>query len=439
MDEIPVLDALQQARERIQTFDNNWAQHQLDLSGLGLTEENLQTLMPSIHLLGNLNQLDLSDIPLNNTAIEQLGLSDLFGTQKVNISYGENDTYNGDLRFGKLHGEGIRNFANGDVYEGQFTRDKFNGQGNLKRANGNSYEGAFKMGAYHGQGVFKNAGGDSHEGTFVEGKINGWGTSRYSSGEVLKGVFDNGKIVFDDSEHQMKPNTVLTMVVRSNRMVKENRSAQYEAHKHKKGGLPVKVAVVANGRELLDAIKALLETQKDTKSFRLAFNQHSGNRVNPDIKIKEEEAKAILQLLIDKGIEDIKISSHSCNLCEAQLFIDLAPNYIQNAQITVLTVPDGKNAFEGWKKNKNGEKKFTSFYVNDEGDYALRDKYIFKKEQKQQSETFSDTKEAQKEAFTVPLNQERLSLTSGKERTAPRLQPRKVITPNLNPPKKQGL
>ncbi len=378
-----VPEAIQQAKDRIKTYKDN-RQQELNLSGLGLTEADLRELMPLINPLGNLKILDLSDIPLSSTVADELDLKSLFGTLKVNISYGENYNYTGDMRWG----------------------------------------------SFNGQGAYRNANGNSHEGKFVRGKPQGIGRSQYSSGEVLEGTFHNGKLVFNDLEHQLKPNTVPTLVARSQRMLEEKRTTKYEIDKHKAGGLPDKVVIVANGSALLDATRAFLKEHTGTKTFRLVVNQHSGHMVNPDIKISEKDAEAILQLLVDKGIEDIRISSHSCNLTEAKLFMDLAPDFTQQAQVTVLTVPDGKNAFEGLKINKNGEKKFTSFYVTDAGEYALREKFVFKKQQRQATKTNESKETIQKDAFSIPLNLEKASLTSTKNRKTPELRQRpKMISP----------
>jgi hypothetical protein len=404
MEEIPVTVRLEQAWERIKTYEATGAQ-QLDLSGLGLRANDLRALMPAIHRLPNLRSLDLSDITLSNNAVQELNLGSIWGTVKVNLAFAENDTYTGTLKWGQLSGEGVRNFPNGDRYEGIFRQGAFNGQGTLKRANGNFYKGEFKMGQYHGKGTFSRPDGNTYEGDFSEGTITGYGTLKYPSGDVQTGRFEKGFRVFEEVAHQKKMNSVPTLVVRSKRMEQEQRALKYELHKHKEGGAPIKAVVTSNARELMEALNAMLEQQKETTAFKLVFNQHSGAGVNPDIKIDTNGARAILQLLTDKGIEDIRISSHSCDLAEARVFMEAAPEFTQNAQITVRTVPDGKDAYEGWKQNPEGEKKFTSFFISDEGEYVLRDLHVYEKQQKQTLEIEPKSAKGQLQAFTAPLNQ----------------------------------
>ncbi|MDD7888013.1 hypothetical protein [Flavivirga sp. 57AJ16] len=67
-----------------------------------------------------------------------------------------NESYSGDCKKGKAHGQGIAKGT--DTYNGQFKKGLPNGFGTYTWSNGNVYEGAFKKGKKEGQGklTFKN-------------------------------------------------------------------------------------------------------------------------------------------------------------------------------------------------------------------------------------------------------------------------------------------
>ena len=402
MENPPESEAVKQAKERMRVFEQT-ATSTLNLTGLGLTAQELTTLNPSIQRLSNLRTLDISDIPVTFQKFQDLGLKNIWGTVKANIAITQDRTYKGDLKWGN-----------------------FNGQGELKVAGKYTYKGEFNAGRMHGQGAIDFLNGNSYEGEFNNGQMTGQGTHTYPSGDVLQGNFEKDTLVFQDASYQKKPNKVPTLVVRSPRMDAEQRHKRYETDKHAPGGAPVKAMVIADGQQLLEGVKAMLEENKETKAFKLVFNQHSGGGVNPDIKLNDQEVRAAMQLLVDSGVEDIRISSHSCNVSEAQLFMDAAPDFTEKARISVLTTPEGKDAYEGWKQDASGEKKFTSFYKTDEGEYALRDQHIFEKQSKQETKAVTTTQDAQAAAFTTPLNQDMAKLSIGKPAgDTSKLKPRK--------------
>ena len=70
----------------------------------------------------------------------------------TNIVYAETlkigtSTYEGDVKKGKAHGEGIITFADGSKYEGKFKKNKIHGKGKLLYDN-NVFEGKFKRGKF---------------------------------------------------------------------------------------------------------------------------------------------------------------------------------------------------------------------------------------------------------------------------------------------------
>ena len=56
-------------------------------------------------------------------------------------------TYEGEVKKGKAHGEGIINCADGSKYEGKFKKNKMHGKGKLLYDN-NVFEGKFKSGKF---------------------------------------------------------------------------------------------------------------------------------------------------------------------------------------------------------------------------------------------------------------------------------------------------
>ena len=60
-------------------------------------------------------------------------------------------------------------------------------------ANGDTYAGEWKDGKKHGQGIYTWADGERYEGEFVDGIYHGEGTFIYSSGRTVTGEWDSGK------------------------------------------------------------------------------------------------------------------------------------------------------------------------------------------------------------------------------------------------------
>jgi uncharacterized membrane protein YgcG len=59
----------------------------------------------------------------------------------------EASTYEGEVKKGKAHGEGVFTFSDGSTYEGKVKNNKINGKGKYTDAQGKVYEGKFKYGA----------------------------------------------------------------------------------------------------------------------------------------------------------------------------------------------------------------------------------------------------------------------------------------------------
>jgi len=120
------------------------------------------------------------------------------GTGKVVWSFEERgkklqDTYEGQRKDGKKHGQGVYTGADGNRYEGQFKDNKQHGQGVYTGADGSRYEGQWKDNNYHGQGVYTEADGDRYEGQWKDNKQHGQGVITWADGDRYEGQYKDGK------------------------------------------------------------------------------------------------------------------------------------------------------------------------------------------------------------------------------------------------------
>ncbi|MBG6200901.1 hypothetical protein IWQ48_002030 [Labrenzia sp. EL_13] len=99
------------------------------------------------------------------------------------------ETYEGGMRNGKSHGQGVFVWIDGTRYEGGFLMGDFSGQGVFEFKNGNSYKGGFKENMFHGTGVFLFANGNHYEGDFREDMFNGIGVFNFARGNHYEGGF----------------------------------------------------------------------------------------------------------------------------------------------------------------------------------------------------------------------------------------------------------
>ena len=60
----------------------------------------------------------------------------------------EASTYEGEVKKGKAHGEGVFTFSDGSTYEGKVKRNKIHGKGKYTDAQGKVYEGKFSYGSF---------------------------------------------------------------------------------------------------------------------------------------------------------------------------------------------------------------------------------------------------------------------------------------------------
>lgn len=111
----------------------------------------------------------------------------------------ETATWNGPCVYNTASGYGVLIFQSvkdGQVvasrYEGRMRGGKRHGQGIYVSSNGARYEGGFKNGKRHGRGVYVDAEGNRYEGEVREGKPNGIGILIYADGSRYEGNWVNG-------------------------------------------------------------------------------------------------------------------------------------------------------------------------------------------------------------------------------------------------------
>lgn len=88
-------------------------------------------------------------------------------------------TYVGEIRAGKLDGQGSQTWATGEKYVGQFMNGTFHGQGTHTWKDGSTYAGQWKHGKKHGRGTITWADGGYFIGEFRNEKR--WNGADYSS------------------------------------------------------------------------------------------------------------------------------------------------------------------------------------------------------------------------------------------------------------------
>lgn len=98
----------------------------------------------------------------------------------------------GIFRNGALNGEGRVELPDGTVLRGWFRHGVLHGQGQSSGPDGR-YEGAFRHGRYAGRGELALADGSSYRGEFRDGRFDGRGRFRAFSGEIYEGGFAAGQ------------------------------------------------------------------------------------------------------------------------------------------------------------------------------------------------------------------------------------------------------
>lgn len=133
---------------------------------------------------------------------------------KVQKTFDNGSTYEGDWLAGMMHGKGILTFADGSTYEGEFIQGRRTGLGKLVSAD-DSYEGEWLDDLFHGDGIYTSPKGNLYEGTWKHGQLpegvlyytadkkryegefrglipDGFGIMQYEDGSVYLGHWSNG-------------------------------------------------------------------------------------------------------------------------------------------------------------------------------------------------------------------------------------------------------
>lgn len=92
--------------------------------------------------------------------------------------------YEGDIKAGRMDGDGYLRLPDGTQYEGGFAQGRYHGKGTLVTMYGR-YDGEFVDGSRQGQGKMVYAMGGRYDGAWRKGEFHGTGTATYPSGRVV--------------------------------------------------------------------------------------------------------------------------------------------------------------------------------------------------------------------------------------------------------------
>jgi hypothetical protein len=120
------------------------------------------------------------------------GYADGVGTLEWFIDDEPEWRFEGNLRRGRLHGDGVLHYEYGSEYKGSFADNQRNGMGIEQLAAQIRYEGEWKNGEREGWGVRTWSDGSRYEGQWRAGKFHGAGKATYTSGKVVEGQFSDG-------------------------------------------------------------------------------------------------------------------------------------------------------------------------------------------------------------------------------------------------------
>ena len=107
----------------------------------------------------------------------------------------DGEKYVGEYKDNKRHGQGTYIWANGSKYVGEYKDDKRHGQGTYIWVNGDKYVGEYKEDAKHGQGTYTFANGAKYVGEYKEDAMHGQGTYTYANGVEERGYHMNDEFV----------------------------------------------------------------------------------------------------------------------------------------------------------------------------------------------------------------------------------------------------
>jgi len=102
--------------------------------------------------------------------------------------------YKEEVKDGRLNGQHTDTYSNGDTYDGEWKDGKPHGQG-IKDffESGAQYNGEWKDGKYHGQGTYTFSNCDQYDGEWKDGKQHGHGIYTFSNGSQIDGEWKDGQ------------------------------------------------------------------------------------------------------------------------------------------------------------------------------------------------------------------------------------------------------
>ena len=104
-------------------------------------------------------------------AVLLVGCSGLPWTTEGTYTWPDGDTYTGEWKDGKQHGQGTYTGVDGSRYIGEWKDGERNGQGTYTFADGCKYTGEHRDGKQHGQGTFTRPDGTAVTGEWRNGEL----------------------------------------------------------------------------------------------------------------------------------------------------------------------------------------------------------------------------------------------------------------------------
>lgn len=108
--------------------------------------------------------------------------------------------YRGEIRDGRMHGQGRLMTRDGATYEGSWRDGALDGSAEIRFENGDEYRGEVKAGTLSGTGRYIAATGELYEGPFLNGKRNGSGQLTPPGGEPRASHWRDGIEVVSASD-----------------------------------------------------------------------------------------------------------------------------------------------------------------------------------------------------------------------------------------------
>ena len=179
------------------------------------------------------------------------------------------DEYTGQFHNGRFQGQGTFRFANGDLYKGQWEAGLMDGQGEMIYQNGNRYSGEWKAGHRQGKGELVYRSGSFYKGNWAQDEKSGKGYSQYRNGQRHVGEYQGNK------PHGYGVQVVDGETYRGT----FSRGARHGAGECSLDGGDVRVCLFDRGREITDPAKielaaAYLKKQAPTFDFNGGIAYH---------------------------------------------------------------------------------------------------------------------------------------------------------------------